>query len=174
MPTYLLKLSIAKPKFKSLSIQICDTYTSAQEQREGRLQKRASESAQQKQKTSSGSSGSPQTRPCISLVGASLSETHMMRSTGISSVCLSVGMFTFRIYSCSNSTTTHAQNLCTRCVYELRVATCACRSSTGTSRSAWVSVENKNKPVSLPIVVTMCTVGGRLPTIWKSAFEAST
>ena len=38
------------------------------EQREGRLQKRASESAQQKEKTSSGSSGSPQTRPCMSLV----------------------------------------------------------------------------------------------------------
>ena len=30
--------------------------------------KRASESAQQKEKTSSGSSGSPQTRPCMSLV----------------------------------------------------------------------------------------------------------
>ena len=29
-----------------------------------------------------------------------------------------------------------------------------------------VSVENKNKPVSLPIVVTMCTVGGRLPTVF--------
>ena len=27
------------------------------------------------------------------------------------SVCLSVGTFTFRIYSCSNSTITHAQNL---------------------------------------------------------------
>ena len=52
-------------------------------------------------------------------------------------------------------------NFChTLCV---RVATCACRSST--SRGAWVAFENKNKPVLLPIVVTMCTVGGRLATI---------
>ena len=82
------------------------------------------------------------------------------------SLYIFVCMFTFRIYSCSNSTITHAQNLCTRCVYVLRVATCACRSSTSMSRSAWVSVENKNKPVSLPIVVTMCTVGGRLYTYY--------
>ena len=49
------------------------------------------------------------------IIGASLSETHMMRSTGILSVChtccLFVRAFTFRIYSCSNSTITHAQNL---------------------------------------------------------------
>ena len=46
----------------------------------------------------------------------------------------------------------------------VRVATCACRSST--SRGAWVAFDNKNKPVSLPVVVTICTVGGRLPAIF--------
>ena len=52
------------------------------------------------------------------IIGASLSETHMMRSTGILSVCQSCCLFvrtsTFRIYSCSNSTITHAQNLCAK------------------------------------------------------------
>ena len=33
----------------------------------------------------------------------------------------------------------------------IRVATCTCQ-----------SFENKNKPVSVPLVVTMCTVGGHL------------
>ena len=85
----------------------------------------------------------------------------MMRSTGILSVGLSVcvRMFTFRIYSCSNSTITHAKNLCANFFSHV---VCAC----STSRSALFSVENKNKPVSLPIVVIMCTVGGRLPTIF--------
>ena len=36
--------------------------------------------------------------------------------------CLSVGTFTFRIYSCSNSTITHTQNLCAI----FFSATCAC------------------------------------------------
>ena len=74
----------------------------------------------------------------------------MRPSTGILSVC--VRTFTFSIYSCSNSTITHAQNLCSNFSHTLcvRVATCACQRS---SRSARVSVENKNKPVSLPIVV---------------------
>ena len=37
----------------------------------------------------------------------------MMRCMGILSVCLYV-LFTFRIYSCFNSTITHAQNLCAK------------------------------------------------------------
>ena len=134
----------------------------------------------------------------------------MMRSMGILSVCLSVGTFTFRIYSCSNSTITHAQNLCaiffshvvctcsyvcvrhaqtclfifvsrrwgwgirtavcpckiflTRCVYvyiATRLSTCVCV-GVRRVRGAWVAFENKNKPVSPPIVVTMCTAMLRL------------
>ena len=37
--------------------------------------------------------------------------------------------------------------------------------------SAWVAFENKNKPVSVPIVVTMCTVGGFLLFFLEKRFR---
>ena len=95
---------------------------------------------------------------------ASLSETHMMWCMGILSICLFVHTFTFRIYSCSNSMITHAQNLCAKFfshTFTCCVCTCACRSST--SRGDGLNAfENNNKPVSVPNIVTMCTVGGHL------------
>ena len=86
----------------------------------------------------------------------------MMRSTGILSVCLSVGTFTFRIYSWSNSTITHAQNLCA-IFFSHVVCTCSyystiivrVRVGVRRVRGAWVAFENKNKPVSPPIVVAI-------------------
>ena len=74
-------------------------------------------------------------------------------------VCLSCSLlvrtFTLRTYLCSNSTITHAQKLCQNFshLFCVRVATCACQSLT--SRGAWIAFENKNKPASVPIVVTM-------------------
>ena len=65
--------------------------------------------------------------------------------------CLSVGTFTFRIYSCSNSTITHAQNLCAiffSHVVCMCIATCACRSSTIYEvHGLHLRTFNKNKPV---------------------------
>ena len=98
----------------------------------------------------------------------SLSETHMMRSTGILSVCHAhvcfVRTFTFRIYSCSNSTITHAQTSvqkfshCVRVAIIVRVRV----SEFDEYEVHGFAFENKNKPVSPPIVVTMCTAMLRL------------
>ena len=80
---------------------------------------------------------------------------------------MSVGIrtFTFRIYSCSNSTIMHAQNLrakffslCT-CSYILVVRV---TSEFDEYEVHGFAFENKNEPVSPPIVVTMCTAMLRL------------
>ena len=82
------------------------------------------------------------------------------------SCCLFVRAFTFRIYTCSNSTITHAQNLRAK-FFSHVVCTCSyilvrVRVGVRRVRGAWVAFENKNKPVSPPIVVTMCTAMLRL------------